>query len=192
MLAVAYLYGGLGVVMMVGVMAIFEFGLSISGLEGQLLPPIDAYFQNANKSARKVDRDFLQLLNNTKFLETLGREKSAFVLCDCLKCEIKGDGSAKDPGLCDDDILNSPHCGESHKQISTEYSFLNDYVVDETAMNPSHTKYSVSFPSACFLTSPKQHRAVVLPDSLKTESSYLFYSCTGSQCSFEHLQGDKP
>ena len=56
-----YLYAGLGIVMLSGIMAIFEMGLAVTGQS--LIPsPVDAYLTNPN--VKSMDRALLGLLGN--------------------------------------------------------------------------------------------------------------------------------
>ncbi|WP_226424538.1 hypothetical protein [Synechococcus sp. MU1617] len=60
-----YLYAGMGVVMLTGIMAIFEMGLSLTGQS--LLPmPVDSYF--ADSSIKESDIALLQSLSDEEKL----------------------------------------------------------------------------------------------------------------------------
>ena len=64
-----YLYAGLGMVMLSGIMAIFEMGLSLTGQS--LLPiPADPYF--AGSSMKKMDQALLEFLFDQKKLPVKG------------------------------------------------------------------------------------------------------------------------
>ena len=56
-----YLYAGLGVLMMSGIMAIFEMGLSLTG-QPMISMPADVYLQSAEM--KEVDQNLLSLLKN--------------------------------------------------------------------------------------------------------------------------------
>ena len=71
-----YLYAGLGVAMLAGIMAIFEMGLALTG--NSLLPsPQDPYLSDS--TAQSEDRRWLSLLTDDGVLD---RGKSGFSLCD--------------------------------------------------------------------------------------------------------------
>ena len=56
-----YLYAGLGIAMLSGIMAIFEMGLAVTGQS--LIPsPVDAYLTDSN--VKRMDRALLGLLSN--------------------------------------------------------------------------------------------------------------------------------
>ena len=56
-----YLYAGLGIAMLSGIMAIFEMGLAVTGQS--LIPsPVDAYLTDSN--VKQMDRALLGLLSN--------------------------------------------------------------------------------------------------------------------------------
>ena len=80
-----YLYAALGVVMMTGIMAIFEMGLSLTGQS--LLPgPANEYASDAEMKNR--DKALLDAISQARFVETV-EEKG---LCAALK-DIEGNGS---------------------------------------------------------------------------------------------------
>lgn len=82
-----YLYAGLGMVMLSGIMAIFEMGLSLTGQS--LLPiPADPYF--ADSSMKKMDQALLEFLFDQKKLPVKGVDMAFselvnnYGLCDAL------------------------------------------------------------------------------------------------------------
>jgi len=178
----AYIYAGLGIAMMAGIMAIFEFGLSITGQEGQLLPPVDPYFEVEGLLQRNADREFLVLLNSPDVLLAMG-EQSSQSLCNCLKCRVKPLGKDNsDTNLCERSILTSPHC-EANEDIAQEYLFLDGYVDKPVLGSAPDNSF---FASACVLTSiSADHRVLVRPNDIDPVSPYEIYSCSGSRCSFE-------
>ena len=168
--------------MMAGIMAIFEFGLSITGQEGQLLPPVDPYFEVEGLPQRNADREFLLLLNSPDVLLAMG-EQSSQRLCNCLKCRVKQVGQdSSQANLCERSILTSPHC-EANEDIAQEYLFLDGYK-DAPVLGASPE--SSFFASACALTSiSADHRVLVRPNDIDPLAPYEIYSCSGSRCSFE-------
>ena len=83
--AVVYLYAALGVVMMTGIMAIFEMGLSLTGQS--LLPtPFDVYFDSPKDrgkclDGKCLDERLLKILANPDDVE---RGLSGQDLCDAI------------------------------------------------------------------------------------------------------------
>ena len=76
-----YLYAGLGVAMLTGIMAIFEMGLALTG--NSLLPsPQDPYL--SNKALQDEDKQWLRLLADDAVIDQL-RGKFNSSLCDQLK-----------------------------------------------------------------------------------------------------------
>ena len=56
-----YLYAGLGVLMLSGIMAIFEMGLSLTG-QSMMPTPADVYLQNPDM--KMSEKQFIELLRN--------------------------------------------------------------------------------------------------------------------------------
>ena len=168
--------------MMAGIMAIFEFGLSITGLEGKLLPPVDPYLEVDGRPKRIADRDFLQLISSPGlFGNTLLYSKE---LCSCLKCKVESDDSvsASCPSLI---VENSPHCDSLGDQfsISSEYSFLKGYDEDFAVMD----ELSDFFATACVLkSSPSDHRVMIVPNDEDLSTPYGLYSCESSDCKIDN------
>ena len=68
-----YLYAALGVVMMTGIMAVVEMGLSLTG-QSLLLNPDDPYRQNLLANAvGKRDQQMLNLLHDSDDLDAIAR-----------------------------------------------------------------------------------------------------------------------
>jgi hypothetical protein len=85
----AYLYAGLGVAMLAGIMAIFEMGLTLKGQS--LIPsPADAYLSDPD--VKKMDQNLLRLLN-TPATVVQGLESTA--LCNALKAAYETSYPAK-------------------------------------------------------------------------------------------------
>ena len=89
-----YLYAALGVVMMTGIMAVMEMGLSLTG-QSLLLKPDDPYQQNlvANAVGRR-DRQMLNMLHHHDDLDAMGRSLQSAELCDQLLCRSSPGGAA--------------------------------------------------------------------------------------------------
>ena len=89
-----YLYAALGVVMMTGIMAVIEMGLSLSG-QSLLLKPNDPYRQNLLSNAvGKRDQQMLNLLHDNDDLDAVGRSLESAELCDQLLCRSSPAGAA--------------------------------------------------------------------------------------------------
>jgi len=87
-----YLYAGMGVVMLTGIMAIFEMGLSLTG---QSLLPIPADPYASDSSMKELDNTLLEFLFDQKKLKVL-------VEVDGVEQEVEKAFSAvaSDQGLC--------------------------------------------------------------------------------------------
>ncbi|WP_413441867.1 hypothetical protein [Synechococcus sp. MIT S1220] len=89
-----YLYAGLGIAMLTGIMAIFEMSLSLTGRT--LIPAQeDPYFQAVNFSA--IDRDFLKLLNENSHLNAIGKNEKRSILCQKIESHIESLTKGKCP-----------------------------------------------------------------------------------------------
>ena len=156
-----YLYAGLGIAMLTGIMAIFEMGLSLTGRS--LLPSEqDPYFKTG--AADLSDRTLLRLLNSNADLNAIGRNKTSHDLCKGILDRIKD--------------LNKGQCvGQNGPYVP-----LNDFKQDSSGL---------AFPNACALkNTAQQHRILVVPDLSDPSSPYQLYSCVlqGDQyCRFEEV-----
>ena len=89
-----YLYSALGVVMITGIMAIVEMGLSLTS-QSLLLKPDDPYRQNLLSNAvGKRDQQILNLLHNNDDLDAVGRSLERAELCEQLLCRSSPAGAA--------------------------------------------------------------------------------------------------
>ena len=89
-----YLYAALGVVMMTGIMAVVEMGLSLTG-QSLLLKPDDPYRQDfLTKAVGKRDQQMLNLLHDSDDLDAIGRSLENAELCDQLLCRSSPSGAA--------------------------------------------------------------------------------------------------
>ena len=76
----------MGVVMMTGIMAIFEMGLSLKG-KSLLLKPNDTYQQNLKTNAVGLrDKQMLNILHTQSDLNAIGKSLQRSALCDELLC----------------------------------------------------------------------------------------------------------
>ena len=93
-----YLYAALGVVMMTGIMAIFEMGLSLTGQSPFFDPLPTQEKQDSMKELREFDKTILALLysnHESTDLDPLGSPKDSpplksSDLCDRVMCRIHG------------------------------------------------------------------------------------------------------
>ena len=89
-----YLYAALGVVMMTGIMAVVEMGLSLTG-QSILLKPDDLYQQNfVTEAVGKREQQMLNLLHNQDDLDAIGRSLKGSELCRQLLCRSSSAGAA--------------------------------------------------------------------------------------------------
>jgi len=91
---VVYLYAALGVVMMTGIMAVIEMGLSLTG-QSLVLKPDDPYQQNLVLNlVGKRDQQMLNMLHKPSDLDAIGRSLEGAALCDQLLCRSSPSASA--------------------------------------------------------------------------------------------------
>lgn len=89
-----YFYAALGVVMMTGIMAVVEMGLSLTG-QSLLSKPDDPYRQNlVTNAVDKRDQQMLRLLHDEDDLDLIGRSLQSAPLCDQLLCRSSPSGTA--------------------------------------------------------------------------------------------------
>ena len=160
----SYLYAGLGIAMLTGIMAMFEMGLSLSGQS--LLPhAVDPYF--SSNDAAEADRALFKLLSSDDDLNLIGRNRKDTVLC----AEIIKRIDERNSGKCNPSGINSSH-----------YCPLK-------GIKQAKDKPVKGWGSACGLTLPP-HRILILPSDVSTVP-YQIYSCvlsgneSGNRCSFE-------
>ena len=134
-----YLYAALGVMMMSGIMAVLEMGLSLTG-QSLLLKPADPYQQNLTANAVGArDQQMLNLLHNQGDLDAIGRSLQGSALCQQLLCRISlrgvagcsgGNTVAQDAGSrlsnlgschawCQTTDVNEPHCLQKKHYVWT-------------------------------------------------------------------------
>ena len=175
-----YLYAALGVVMMTGIMAVVEMGLSLTG-QSLLLKPDDPYRRNISTNAvDKRDQQMLNMLHDAVDLDLIGRSLQRNQLCDQLLCR------------------SSP-AGAAYCQPATNLVPANVLANDATQRLPELkdlTRAGVSPPdadgflsNACALQAG-MHRLLIQPDPTPVNSQipYRLFSCVlegASTCSFE-------
>ena len=150
--------------MLAATMAMFEFGVSLTGQQGQMSPPRSSY--TGGTSEQYSDQLWLKLLNDTQFINVIGRDLASQSLCDQLMCRIN-------------ELDHSRCIGKNaYQEGFDELSEFQDTLVDDL----SHP-----FPSACVLNKG-DHRVLVVPNQDEPASPYGLYSCLttkGPLCSFE-------
>jgi hypothetical protein len=162
-----YLYAGLGIAMLTGIMAMFEMGLSLTGQQSLLSPPSDAY--TGGTPEQRDDRLWMQLLHDSDVLDAIGRNLNSQLLCDQLVCRV--------------DQTQDQRCDGSNA-FQEGYGSLADFS-DTLITDPGHP-----FPGACVL-SKGDHRVLIVPREGEFSAPYGVYSCLTSSrnsagfCSFE-------
>ena len=145
-------------------MAIFEFGLSLTGQQGQMSAPRNFYA--GGSSEQYLDQLWLKLLNDSDALNAMGRDLASQSLCNQLLCRV----SELDRSLCIGD--------NTYQQGFDDLADFQDTLVNASG-HP--------FPSACVLTKG-EHRVLVVPNQSEPESPYGLFSCQttdGPFCFFE-------
>ena len=150
--------------MLAATMAMFEFGVSLTGQQGQMSPPRSLY--TGGTSEQYSDQLWLKLLNDTQFIDVIGSDLASQSLCDQLMCRINE--------------LDRSRCigKNAYQEGFDELSEFQDTLVDDL----SHP-----FPSACVLNKG-DHRVLMVPNQDEPASPYGLYSCLttkGPLCSFE-------
>ena len=139
--------------MLAATMAIFEFGVSLTAQQSQMIPPRSVYTDGA--SAQNSDRLWLKLLNDTQFIDSISRDLASRSLCDQLMCRINE--------------LDSSRCigKNAYQKGFGELSGFQDGLIDDL----NHP-----FPSACVLSNG-DHRILVVPSPDDFWPPYRVYSC---------------
>ena len=177
-----YLYAALGVVMVTGIMAVVEMGLSLTG-QSLLLRPDDPYQQNlVTQAVGKRDQQMLNLLHNQEDLDAIGRSLKGSELCDQLLCRSSPGGAAG----C------SPAAGSAPGNVLAVDS---DERLPELA---ELTRVGVSPPAeegflsnACALQ-VGMHRLIIQPDPIPVDSEfpYRLFSCVLADTSTCELESN--
>lgn len=153
--------------MLVGIMAMAEMGLSLTGQQSQLSPPQDAY--TGGTPEQRDDQRWMQLLHDSESLDAIGRDRRSQALCDQLLCRV----SQAMSGRC---------TGEN--TYDSDYGVLASFS-STVISDPGHP-----FPGACVL-SKGVHRVLIVPKDGEPTEPYGLYSCLTNtrssvgQCSFE-------
>ena len=150
--------------MLAATVAMFEFGVSLTGQHAQMSPPRSLY--TGGTSEQYLDQLWLKLINDTQVIDLLGRNLASQTLCDQLMCRIN-------------ELDRSRCIGKNvYQEGFDELSEFQDTLVDDLG-HP--------FPSACVLNKG-DHRVLVVPNQDEPASPYGLYSCLttkGLLCSFE-------
>ena len=169
-----YLYAALGVVMMTGIMAVVEMGLSLSG-QSLLLKPNAPYRQNLlTNGVRRRDQKMLGLLQDPTHLAAIDAvDNPAKDLCDKVldRITIKVNSQCYPGG----EYVESQACDDAR---------LLGELVD--ADDPQVEK----LPNACALEVDAVHRLLLQkdPDPEDSQIPYRLFSCVlsdASTCDFE-------
>jgi len=159
-------------VMMTGIMAVVEMGLSLTG-QSMLLKPIDPYQQNrVFGSVGNRDQQMLSLLHNQVDLDAIGRSLQSTELCDQL--------------LCRSSLLGAANCAAGNSLVEdaeTRLPDLND--LTQAGVIPPGGDWS----NACVLQSGS-HRLIIQLDPARGDSQipYRLFSCVLGEsrvCDFE-------
>ena len=171
-----YLYASLGVLMLTGIMAMFEMAMSFNSQQTQFRPPRDLY---SGSTYQQADRDLLRLLTQENLLLTLGNNGvrlSGTDLCDQLRCRFNP--------VAQEDCKGA----NAYDKQMFESSPLKRY-----ARSVDTTSNSAELSGACALASG-QHRVLVVPNALqdplaRAGEPYRSYSCVmgeqETECPFE-------
>jgi hypothetical protein len=150
--------------MLAASMAIFEFGLSLTAQQGQMIAPPNFY--TGGTSEQYSDQLWLKLLNDTDALNAMGRDLASQSLCDQLMCRV----NELDRSLCIGDNMYQEGFDE-----------LAEFQATVTKDSSSY------FMAACALVKG-EHRVLIVPNSAEPAAPYGLYSCLtkeGPFCSFE-------
>ena len=175
-----YLYAALGVVMMTGIMAVIEMGLSLTG-QSLLLNPDDPYRQNLlTKAVGRRDQQMLDLLHDKDDLDAIGRSLERAELCDQLLCRSSPAGAAG----CRSATASEP--------ANTLVDDAGTRLPELAALTRVGVLPPVSdglFSNSCALQ-VGMHRLLIQPDPASVDSRfpYRLFSCVldgSSACKFE-------
>ena len=162
-----YLYAALGVVMMTGIMAVIEMGLSLTGQSFILKPLLSSVQEESINELKQFDQDFLLLLSKThevQGLDPLGSPKGSPLkgssLCTQVMCRINRQsfclGEASDAGRPLPPSVDSlKGLGQSVNSPSGQWS------------------------NACALEMGDKHRFLIRSDAqIDEDMPYYLYSCS--------------
>ena len=161
-----YLYAALGVVMMTGIMAVVEMGLSLTGQSFILKPLLSSVQEESINELKQLDQDVLLLLSKThevQGLDPLGSPKGSPLkgssLCTQVMCRINRQsfclGEASDAGRPLLPVESLRGLGQSDNFPSGQWS------------------------NSCALERGGKHRFLIRSDSQIDENlPYYLYSCS--------------
>ena len=160
-----YLYAALGVVMMTGIMAVFEMGLSLTG-QSLLLKPDDPYRESLVTDKVGVrDQEMLRLLLDSEHLAAIDSDEDpAKDLCDKVLERI----SIEEGSRCylDGEYIPSKSCDDA--RLLGDLKDANDSEIEQ-------------LPNACALRSDSLHRMLLQKDPDPEDSlkpiPYRLFSC---------------
>ena len=170
----------MGVVMMTGIMAVLEMGLSLTG-QSLLLKPIDSYQQNrALNAVGKRDQQMLSLLHDQVDLDAIGRTLQRTALCEQLLCRSSPGGAA----ICSPATASKP-ANILAKDSKTRLPYLRD--LTQNGVSPPDPDGFLK--NACALQ-VGMHRLLIQPDPAPVDPGlpYRLFSCVlsgASMCDFE-------
>ena len=178
-----YLYAALGVVMMTGIMAVIEMGLSLSG-QSLLLKPNDPYRQNLLSNAVGTrDQQMLNLLHDPNDLDSMGRSLQGSSLCDQVLCRSSPAGAA--------------HCRAATEEVPA--NVLANDAGERLSELAALTRAGVSPPdvdgflsNACALQ-VGTHRLLIQPDPVQVEPQipYRLFSCVLNEASICNVEAGR-
>ena len=175
-----YLYAALGVVMMTGIMAVVEMGLSLTG-QSILLKPDDLYQQNfVTKAVGKRDQQMLNLLHNQDDLDAIGRSLKGSELCRQLLCRSSSAGTAG-CSAASGSVLGNALAVDAEERLPE--------LAELTLVGVSQPAEDGFLSNACALHVGK-HRLLIHPDPAPVDSTipYRLFSCylaDSSTCELE-------
>ena len=176
-----YFYASLGMLMLTGIMAIFEMAVSFNSQQMNFRPPGDSYL---GSKAQTADRDLMALLATPDLLISMGRDVSGQQqpwtgqsLCDQLMCRVEPGFQSVCQGTnaYDDTLFGQSPLASYRPGLQT-------------------TSSSPGLLGSCALSSPQSdHRVLVVPNASADPIDvamrpYQLYSCSLEQettCSFE-------
>ena len=160
-----YLYAALGVMMMTGIMAVFEMGLSLTG-QSLLLKPDDPYRESLVTDKVGVrDQEMLRLLRDSEHLAAIDFDKDpAKDLCDKVLERI----TVEERSRCylDGEYIPSESCDNA--RLLSDLKDANDFQIEQ-------------LPNACAIKSDSLHRMILQRDPDPEDSinpiPYRLFSC---------------
>lgn len=169
-----YLYAGLGLLMITGIMAIFEMATSFEAQQMRFRPARSDY---SGSSAQQADQDLMRLLAKDDLLLTLGVEGRRLredALCEQIQCKVNlAAGGCQGANAYDESFKNSP---------------LNSYNISIPTLSNAER-----LDGSCALAA-SNHRILIAPNpsqepAVLERQPYVLYSCQTnekrSECLFE-------